>query len=376
MHADEFVDREMPSVLIFRPTLGQGGADRVTAILIRELRRRGFKISLALLRNGGEYIDEVPAGVTIHWLRANDLSTGLLPLARVLRKENPDVLFSTSSGGNPIAVLAHMLARQQCRLVLSERNVLVHGAPSAKKTVLLWLKRALYRRADLITCVSDGVRRDLVQRVAVPAELTRVVYNPIVDDHLERLAAEPVEHPWFSDPRKPIVMGAGRLVVEKDFGTLIRAFAAVRARIPSHLVLLGEGPLRPELEALAKTLGVAEDVWMPGFDKNPFRYMSKCNCFVLSSRNEGLPGVLIQAMACGAPSIATDCPAGPSEIIQDGHDGLLVQVGDVEAISQRLNRILTDQTLARRIGCAGKLSAGRFRVGQVADVYVQALTGN
>lgn len=359
-------------LLMLRPTLGQGGADRVTLTLLQSLDRTLFDLSLALMRREGEWIDEVPGDVSVFSLNASTSWTAWLPLIGLLRRERPDILFSTSSGSNVVAVLAHLLAGGRGRLILSERNVLLHGRIGLKRRFVFLLKRLLYRQADHITAVSQGVKDDLVRQLKLAPDSISVVYNPIVSERMVTEAAEVVEHPWF-DGRTLVILGAGRLVMEKDFETLIRAFALVRSEVEAKLVILGEGPLRNELELLAEELGVGEDVWFGGFVKNPFKYMARCTVFVLSSRFEGLPGVLVQAMACGAAVISTNCPAGPSEIIRQGEDGFLVPMGDVAVLAERIKYLLANVEVREVMAGRARESALQFRVEPVLDNYTVAL---
>lgn len=365
----------MIDLFIFRPTLGQGGADRVTLTLLESLDRTMFRPSLVLVKASGEFLADVPEDVKVYTLGSRNLRSAWRPLARLLRAHRPDVLFSTSSGANVIAIISHLLARSRGRLVLSERNILVRGKPSLKRDATLRLKRALYGRADHITSVSQGVKDDLVSTLGLPEKQVTVVYNPIVTDALPRLAAERVEHEWFADD-VPVILGVGRFVAQKDFGLLIDAFARVRAARRARLIILGEGELRAEMLARVERLGLSEDVWFPGFDKNPFKYMSKCAVFVLSSRHEGLPGALIQAMACGAAVVSTDCPSGPSEIITPGVDGYLVPVGDGEALANRIGELIDDPALRRKMGERGRASALRYKTETVMNNYIISLLGD
>jgi glycosyltransferase involved in cell wall biosynthesis len=238
---------------------------------------------------------------------------------------------------------------------------------------LLVAKRLLYPRADRVTAVAQGVKDDLVARLGLAPERISVVFNPVVDAELRQQAEEALDHPWFVAGSSPVLLAAGRLVTEKNFPLLLRAFARLRAERPLRLVILGEGPLRSSLQALARELGVAEDVDLPGFDPNPFRYMARAAAFVLSSRFEGLPGVLIQAMACGAAVIATDCPSGPAEIIEHGEDGFLVPVDGLEDLVQRLRQVLDDPELRHRLGARARQSVERFAVERVIGGYARAL---
>jgi glycosyltransferase involved in cell wall biosynthesis len=366
------IQKQRRKLFILRPTMGQGGADRVTLTLLQTLDRSLFDVSLVLMRAEGEFVADVPDDVIVHSLCASSIATAWLPLSRLLHAAQPDILFSTSSGTNLIAVIARALARQRSRLILSERNVLFHGPVTLKRMVVVLLKRWLYERADLITSVSQGVKDDMIARLRIPADRISVVYNPVVTEDIESLAAEPVTHPWFQED-VPIILGVGRLIHQKDFQVLIRAFADVRRTRVARLVILGDGPLRDELLRLAKSYNVENDVSLPGFDKNPFKYMAGCTIFVLSSREEGLPGVLIQAMACGAAVISTDCPAGPSEIIAPDVDGRLVPVGDVKALAEAIADLLKHPDVRQRLGRRARQSAQRFATDTVMNNYVAAL---
>ncbi len=359
-------------LFVLRPTLGQGGADRVTLTLLQQFDRGVFRPSLILSQVTGEYIDDLPDDVAVHSLGGQRLWTSWLPLTGILRQKKPDILFSTSSGTNVIAVIAHLLSGGNGRLVLSERNVLTHGKLTFKRRLLIGMKRLLYRRADQITAVSQGVKEDLVQQLGVSAEKVKVVYNPIVNDEMLALAQAPLDHPWFGG-EVPVVLGVGRLVYEKGFDVLIKAIAQVREKRPIRLVILGHGPLKEALHSQIDSLNLANDVSLAGFDKNPFKYMALCTLFVLSSRNEGLPGVLIQSMACGAAVISTDCPSGPSEIITPESDGVLIPVEDVEAMATEIERLLDDQERRRIFSENGRITAERFRVELVLERYVAAL---
>lgn len=366
----------MPTKLfIVRPTLGEGGADRVTLTLLRELPRERFEPTLVLMRAEGVLLSEVPPDVQIRSLDARSLWTAWIPLVMLLREHRPQILFSTSSGTNMIAALAQLLSDRAGRLVLSERTSL-QSSSSWKKRIQRWLKRVLYPCADRVTTVSRGLKQELIEHLGLPQTMISVVYNPIIDARLETEAAEPVQHRWFTDKgeaEKQVVLAAGRLVPQKDYPTLLRSFAELRRTRDARLVILGEGPERSGLERLAETLGVSRDVDFPGYDSNPFRYMARCSVFVLSSRSEGLPGALIQAMACGAPVIATDCPFGPAEILETPGSGILVKVGDSGGLASALRRLLDDREKQRRMGAEARIAAQRFSVERVMSNYIEAL---
>lgn len=361
-----------PTLAIFRVAMGQGGADRVTLALIDALSG-SFQITLVLMRRAGVWLDDVPRSCRIEALDARSLWVATDPLAEYLRRERPTVLLSLDSGGNIPAILAHGAAGRPGRLVISERNILFNGGHGPKRLLQVVLKRLLYHRADRVLAVSRGVKDDLVRLLGLAASKVVVVHNPVVDASLAQMAAMPVEHPWFREAT-PVILTAGRLVAQKDHRTLLRAFAIVRETRPTRLFVLGDGPLRPALEAEARRLGVADAVCFAPFDKNPFRYMARCTVFALTSRNEGLPGVLIQAMACGAPVVATDCHAGPREIVDaPGENGLLVPVGDARAVAAALASLLGQPEFRATVAAAGQASSTRYEAGAVAERYREAL---
>ena len=191
----------------------------------------------------------------------------------------------------------------------------------------------------------------------------------MVTPELEDLAAETPAHPWLRDPKVPVCLAAGRLCPQKDYPTLIRAFATLAETRPLRLLILGDGPDRADLESLIRQLGLADRVALPGFAENPFSAMARAGVFVLSSAWEGLPGVLIQAMACGTPVVATDCPSGPREVLVDGRYGPLVPVGDPEALAQAIG-----ETLDRPLGAELlKARASDFELAAVTRRYLEVL---
>ena len=332
---------------IFLPSLNGGGAERVMVTLANAFAERGYVVDLVLASAEGPYLDDVSRAVRVIDLHADRVIKAMLPLARYLRRERPQALLSALNHANVVAVLAHWLARVPCRLVASEHTTIsvesarVRGlAAKAVYALVPWA----YRRADAIVAVSRESATDLERFARLPAGSVQAIYNPFDLDRIRRLAAEPLDHPWFAPGQLPVVLAIGRLTEPKDFPTLIRAFAALRARRSARLLILGEGELRGELEALVQSCGLTpDDVQMPGFVVNPFAYLSRCAVFVLSSRWEGFGNVLVEAMACGAPVVSTDCPSGPREILEDGRWGRLVPVGDVEALAQAIIETLKSQ---------------------------------
>jgi len=297
---------------------------------------RDLRVDLVLASAEGPYLGEVAADVRVVDLAARGVATSLPGLVRYLRRERPHAMLSALNHANVIAVMARLLARTSTRLVVSERNDVSRlsiQAGSLRTRCILPLMRWSYPKADAVTTVSGGVADDLARAISLPRSRIDVIYNPVVTPAMLVRANAPVDHPWIGPDQPPLVLAVGRLTPQKDFQTLIRAFARVRMQRECRLVILGEGELRESLQCLVHRLGLEESVQMPGFSENPFAWMRQASVFVLSSAWEGLPNVLIQAMACGARVVSTDCPSGPREILEGGKWGPLVPVGDIDALA-------------------------------------------
>lgn len=365
------------NILIVKSTMGQGGADRVALILLQHLDRTQYEISLLLMRKEGEHLVNIPADVAVFETRARNLWFFLPYLRKHIRKHSPDIIFSIDGGVNiPLAIIAFLNPFRKWKVILSERNILFPPGKSRIKRLMMVLSKAIfYRFADVLTAVSEGVRTDMKKWLHISPSRINIVYNPLIEKKMMEQAKEPVQHSWFGENREaPVIVHAGRFVHQKDHATLIKAFAMLREKVPCRLFLLGEGPLRSSIETLVDTLGMSEHVHFAGFDLSPFKYFSKCDVFVLSSLHEGMPGVLIQAMACEAPSVSTNCPSGPDEIIdKPGENGILVPVKDYQALAVAIEKILVDKSLASRLRKNGPLAVKKFNVDEAIKSYVLAI---
>lgn len=365
---------------------------------------RGHRVDLVLGRGQGHFLDEIPDAVRLVNLGGRS-AFGVVPalladpssarrfapallsanppwvLGRVpalehyLRRERPDAMLSGLNYSNLAALWARKLAGGSTRLVVSEHNTLsvqVANDPRRRERALPKLVRHFYPWADALVAVSEGVADDLAQVSGFERARVRVIYNPVVAPEIEKLAREPAPHPWFEPDAPPVVLGAGKLKPQKDFPTLLRAFARVRAVRSIRLVVLGQGPERRRLETLARELGVERDVALLGFVKNPFAFMARSSAFVLSSAWEGLANVVIEAMACGCPVVSTDCPSGPAEILERGRYGPLVRVGDDAALARAIERTLDTPTPPDRL----RARAADFSVDRSADEYLRVLSAD
>jgi glycosyltransferase involved in cell wall biosynthesis len=337
-------DQSPPRLALFLPTLDDGGAERVMLQLGASFSARGHAVDLVLAVPGGPLESQIPAGVRVVDLAARRSARALPALVRYLASERPRALLSTLEHSNILAVWAGFLSRTRARIVLREANVLLPKDQMRgwKPHVVHALMRRFYRSASAIVAVSESVAESLIDGLGLPRQRVRTIYNPVVTPELAKKAAAPLDDPWFAPGAPPVVLGVGRLAPQKDFATLVRAFAQVRAQRPARLVILGEGEERASLEALAGQLGVQGDVRLAGYDHNPFRYMQRSSVFALSSIFEGLPGALIQAMACGCRVISTDCPGGSKEILEGGALGPLVPMRDPQALAAGISTLLND----------------------------------
>jgi glycosyltransferase involved in cell wall biosynthesis len=329
----------MARIALFLPLLGVGGAERVFFRLARGFAQRGHEVDLVLANATGPLRGEVPAEANLINLGASRVLWSIPRLARYLRERRPHALLATIAHANLAAIAAKRLARVSTLVAIREASTSKaerRSGSSLKCATVDLLRSRYYVKADVIIANSHGAAESLQKHNRLPSEKIRVVYNPVVSPELLHLAEQPLAHPWFADATHPVVLGAGRLTREKDFSTLLRAFALVRRERPMRLVIVGDGEERARLCALAQQLGVNQEVLLVGFDPNPYRYMRRASVFVLSSRWEGLPNVLIEAMACGTPVVSTDCPSGPREILEDGKWGILVPVGDPDKLAEAI----------------------------------------
>ncbi len=372
----------MPHIAMVIPSLAGGGAERTALRVAGGLAARGHRVDIVLFGPHVAYPLEVPEAARLivlsgrrAWARRNPstmpagaewrperasllqgarLAAGLVRdfpaaapvllrraalgrarrLARYAAREQPDILFANLAQAEHAAFYAARLAGPRAfpPVVPIMRNVEPPGTRHSQR------RRLLFPAAAHVAAVSRGVAENVSAVVGVPEERIAVIYNPAVMPEALRRAEEEPDHPWFGDGEPPVVLGAGRLARQKDFPTLIEAFRRVLAERPCRLLILGEGPMRQELESRVRPLGLEGHVSLPGWVENPYAFMARAALFVLSSRHEGFPGALVEALACGCPAVSTDCPAGPAEILED--PALLAPVGDPEALAQVMLRAL------------------------------------
>lgn len=384
-----------------------GGAERVMLHLCGELSRRRYPVDLVLVRKAGPLLADVPPGVRIVELRTRSrlltlptlmrlpgetrrlLRRAIVrePLPKVVRSlsrlvhyleaEQPAALLATLPNNVLVALWAKWLARTDTAIVVREANtpsLNMSETPHLFEQLFPDLAKRWYPEAQAIIAVSNGVADDLAALTGYPRARIATIYNPV---DLDRIAAGTHQPPaaavgcegWFTPGTTPVILAVGRLSPQKDYPTLLRAFARIRRQRPARLVILGEGPERPALAALAADLAIADDFAMPGLTANPYAFMARAGVLALSSQWEGFPNVLLEALACGCPVVSTDCRSGPRELLADGAFGPLVPVGDDVALAEAIVATLHQPPERSRL----QARAHEFALAPVTDAYLRHL---
>lgn len=364
---------EKIALLLDQPRFG--GAERALILLARGFEQQGHPVDFLVRdRREGAYLDELPEEVQIreipngnalalrgylarrlpHLLRTTPgllfgrkaLPAGMtmLPgLVDYLRAERPASLLTTMPQNNVLALWARQLAGVSTRVAIREANNFSHSRLSLRRSKqgIMRLATEWYPKADAIVSVCDGVGDDLAESLSIPRQRIQTIHNPVDLEGIARLAAAPAPHPWLSDKAQPILLTIGRMNEQKDHRTLLRALAQLNLRRPARLIHLGEGGLHEDLQAECSRLGLTDQVQWAGNTANPYAYMARADAFVLSSAWEGLPNVLLEALACRTPIVSTDAAGGgPAELLQNGRFGRLVAVGDAAALADAIEGAL------------------------------------
>lgn len=392
-----------------------GGAELVVLNLAAEFVGRGYQVDLLVCKLEGDLVKKIPPGINVVRLEPRSavqglrsamradpggalvllgafIKSGKVPgalgfvpaIADYLGSHQVQALVSALPKSNINAVLAKQLAGSSVRVIV---GVHIHlttleavGRSSGKTRMrnLRPLMRRYYRQADGVVAVSRGVAEDAVDYLMIPTHKMVTIYNPIATDEVLRLSNAALSHAWLDDRSVPVILGIGRLVEQKNFPLLMRAFASVRKDRRVRLIILGGDESSPgqcrhkrELSDLASSLGVSDDVEMPGYVSNPHAYLSRAALFVLSSRFEGFGNVLIEALLCGCPVVSTDCPSGPAEILQDGRYGRLVPVDDEEALAEAMTSVLDRPPDKELLRARGK----EFSVSRAVGLYAEVMLG-
>lgn len=328
-------------ISVVTPLYAIAGVPLAQLRFARALAAKGHEVELLIGRIDSQHMFPDTDGVNVRVLNQRHVRGMLLPLWRYLRAAKPDLVFSAEDHLNAVVLLAAIACGSKAKISCSSRvtpfdtysNVLF-----TKRWLLKQLMRAVMWRADALTCVSWGTAEEYRRVFSSPRHTC--VYNIVDDKHSRWRMQQPVEHPWFQRDGCPVLVAAGRLATWKGYADLIRAMKELARRREARLVILGDGPLRSELEALIVELGLTQSVKLEGYVENPLQYFVHADVFVHSAHVESFGNVLVEAMMCGCTPVSTDCPTGPREVLQNGRYGYLVPMRDPVAMAAGIEMAL------------------------------------
>jgi glycosyltransferase involved in cell wall biosynthesis len=363
-----------PKISILTHDLSGGAFTNLCTALVRGFQELGVDCHLVILAATDEELARYP-DIPIVTLNVKRTMFSLMATIRYLRAERPDAILPMPWYFNIVAIWAKYLAGVETKVILGEHNIIsleasIEHRDKLHLRFLPILMRYTYPAADGLVGVSQDTITDLVETLKIKAKIPmQVILNPIDLDRVRQLATQSIEHPWFQTSEIPTIVTVARLAKQKQIDVLLRAFALVVKVTPARLLILGEGPLRGELEHLAQDLGIAAAVSMPGYDPNPYRYLANCDLFVLASAWEGCPIALQEAMACGAAVVVTDALGGMKDIIADGKYGVMVPTGDPDALASGMLQILTQPDLKQHYRDRAQQRSQDFHYLSIARQY-------
>lgn len=337
----------MSQLAFYIPSLKVGGAERVTVSVANGLARRGYDVDLLVSYYEGTFVTDVADAVTVF-----DLDTPRIPgigvgasvpkLASYFRRRTPDIVLAQMLYASDVCLFAKVLSGSDATVVPTVHNTVGMYEPP-KERLVHRLTTLMSGVAGQFVAVSDGVARSVVAELDVPRDQVSVLHNPIPVEDIRAQACESVPHRWLRADDVEVVLGVGSLDPQKDFVTFLNTFEHVHETNPdARAILVGRGPEREKLERTAREREMEDTVSFVGYVDNPYSYMAGADVMLLSSRYEGLPTVLIEALACGCPVVSTDCPSGPDTILAGGRYGPLAPVGDDSGLADAVLATLAD----------------------------------
>lgn len=358
------VSKDMKKILFCIPSMVGGGAERVFVYLMNGIDRGRFSVELALLRKEGRFLGDLAGDIEVHELRT-DLAGSFFRLPGVIDEVEPDVVIGTICYMNLMLGFSRAMVRKARPAYIGRES----GIPSLRGAVARsfwnakWLYKISYRRLDRIVCQSADMRNDVTRHYGVPLGKIVTINNPADAGAILEKASQ--GRPVCFDKSGINVVAMGRLHRQKGFDMLLRAMERVKDKTV-HLHLLGDGEQAGELAARAKRAGIDDRVTFHGFVSNPYPYLREAEAFILSSRYEGFPNVLVEAMILGCPVVAFNCPGGINELVEEGRNGHVVPLGDIDALASALDRVATFRFDRREIAAAAR---ERFDIGKVVPLY-------
>lgn len=359
-----------------------GGAERVAALLMNKLSAK-YNINLALLYEPGSdyYLNNnikiynlcksASKNQFKNWIY---LFSRIFKLRKLINKEKPDVIISFLARSNISTLLASKSFENLCKVIVTEHGPVKDCLPETKKYILLYLLRNfIYKKVDYLVGVSKGVTKDYGKILRLPSNKLVTIYNPLKINDINIRSREKISHPWFRNKSCPIFLAIGRLCYQKGFDVLIKSFRKIREKQNVKLIILGKGSDYDNLKNLIDLYKLSSDVDLIGFEKNPFKYMKNADILVMSSRWEGFPCVLEEAMCVGIPIISTDCNFGPNEIIKNGENGILVETENSEELYLAMNKLLNNKKLQAKFRKNSRAYSKQFDIDEVVKNYINII---
>lgn len=335
-------------IAMLLPNLEAGGAERVMLLLARELSSRGHRIHLVLLDATGPLLDQIPSNINLVNLGARNFGFGrpgfimssVVQLVKWLNLTKPDILFSTITGSNIVAVIASKLTHKTIKTVIREAVTLKNIHSKIRRLAMRWI----YPHADAIVVLTKYMQEELTSTLRIQNSKIYCIKNPVDTQFIREQSKSPLDHPWFVNPKIKVIIAVGRLEPQKDFGTLLRAFSLVSADFQARLIIVGEGSERKKLERLSVELGITDRVQLIGFDINPWKWISRANVFLMSSRWEGHPNALLEAITLGLPVVVTEYDSSVHRIFDPipDYQRQIVPTEDPEKLAKAIEKILSE----------------------------------
>lgn len=358
-------------IALFAATSGHSGVETVIKNLVTGFCDLGYQVDLLTIRKHGPYLTNPPKDCSVIQFNTSHVYSSLPALVRYLRKQRPAALLTDKEKVNLTAIWARALARTDTRLAVRIGTTVSRDLESRgwleRKTRRISL-RYFHNLADTVITPSEGAANDL-GRFGLHPQRIRSIPSPIISNAMHSLAEEKEPHPCLLQEQNPVVLGVGELSKRKNFSYLLQGFAILRRRMPCRLLILGDGKQRESLRHEARERGIEEDVFLPGYVANPYKHMRLADLFVLTSRYEGSPVVLAEALGLGLPVVSADCPSGPREILQNGAYGELVPLDSPEKLADAMYRCLQGPPDPQR----QKRGAKPFFVEEAVPKYLKAM---
>lgn len=358
-------------IMFFLYSLSGGGAERTVINIINNLNHKKFEVILVLgTDKNNDYINLLNKNIRIRYLNSSKLRYCILKLSKYIKEEEPDLIFSTINANNIVVLLARIFSFKSIPTIVREAN---NRTQSGSVTLInKMITKILYNHfTEKVIALSYGVKEDLVKNFRIKENKIDVIYNPIELKEIRKLSNEEVKDVDKKGYEK-LLIAVGRLVEQKNFTTLIKAFKRISQQINSRLIILGKGPKEEVLKQLTKDLGLENKISFLGFKNNPYKYMRIADVFILSSKWEGFGHVIVEAMVTGTPVISTDCRSGPGEIIKDNYYGRLVPVSNDKKLAETTIELLRDSNEQQKLIKRGYKRIKDFDVKRIVQNYETA----